>query len=60
MQFVLDRQRQEAQRQIIDAEGAKEIARIQAEGKKNATIIDSEAMARSMEIEAEGMKKATN
>ena len=58
MQFVLDRQRQEAQRQIIDAEGAKEIARIQAEGKKNATIIDSEAMARSMEIEAEGMKKA--
>ncbi len=58
MQFVLDRQRQEAQRQIIDAEGAKEIAKIQAEGKKNATIIDSEAKARSMEIEAEGMKKA--
>jgi regulator of protease activity HflC (stomatin/prohibitin superfamily) len=58
MQFVLDRQKQEAQRQIIDAEGAKEIARIQAEGKKNATIIDSEAKARGNEIEAEGIKKA--
>lgn len=58
MQFVLDRQRQEAQRQIIDAEGAKEVAKIQAEGKKNATIIDSEARARAMEIEAEGMKNA--
>lgn len=58
MQFVLDRQRQEAQRQIIDAEGAKEIARIQAEGKKNATIIDAEAKARGTEIEAEGIKRA--
>ncbi|MBK8558344.1 MAG: prohibitin family protein [Lewinellaceae bacterium] len=58
MEFVLDRQRQEAQRQIIDAEGAKEIARIQAEGKKNATIIEAEAKAKSNEIEAEGIKKA--
>lgn len=58
MQFVLDRQRQEAQRQIIDAEGAKEIARIQAEGKKNATIINAEAKARGIEIEAEGVKRA--
>lgn len=58
MQFVLDRQKQEAQRQIIDAEGAKEIARIQAEGKKNAAIIDAEAKARGTEIEAEGIKKA--
>jgi prohibitin 1 len=60
MQFVLDRQKQEAQRQIIDAEGAKEIARIQAEGKKNATIIDAEARARGNEIEAEGIKKAND
>jgi len=60
MQFVLDRQKQEAQRQIIDAEGAKEIARIQAEGKKNATIIDSEARARGNEIEAAGIKKAND
>jgi len=58
MQFVLDRQRQEAQRQIIDAEGAKEIARIQAEGQKNAAIIQSEAKAKSNELEAEGMKRA--
>lgn len=58
MQFVLDRQKQEAQRQIIDAEGAKEIARIQAEGKKNATIIDAEAKAQGTEIEAEGIKRA--
>jgi prohibitin 1 len=58
MQFVLDRQKQEAQRQIIDAEGAKEIAKINAEGKKNATIIAAEAEARSTEIEAEGIKKA--
>ena len=60
MQFVLDRQKQEAQRQIIDAEGAKEIARIQAEGKKNAAIIESEAKARGTEIEAEGIKKAND
>ncbi len=60
MQFVLDRQKQEAQRQIIDAEGAKEIARIQAEGKKNATIIDAEAKARGIEIEAEGIKRAND
>ncbi len=58
MQFVLDRQKQEAQRQIIDAEGAKEIARIQAEGKKNAAIIESEAKAKSNEIEGEGIKRA--
>jgi regulator of protease activity HflC (stomatin/prohibitin superfamily) len=58
MQFVLDRQKQEAQRQIIDAEGAKEIARIQAEGQKNAAIIDAEAKAQSNEIQAEGIKKA--
>lgn len=60
MQFVLDRQRQEAQRQIIDAEGAKEIARIQAEGKKNAAIIESEAKAKSNEIEALGIKNAND
>jgi regulator of protease activity HflC (stomatin/prohibitin superfamily) len=60
MQFVLDRQKQEAQRQIIDAEGAKEIARIQAEGKKNATIIDAEAKAKGTEIEAEGIKRAND
>jgi prohibitin 1 len=60
MQFILDRQKQEAQRQIIDAEGAKEIARIQAEGKKNAAIIESEAKAKSNEIEAEGIKKAND
>jgi prohibitin 1 len=60
MQFVLDRQKQEAQRQIIDAEGAKEIARIQAEGKKNAAIIDAEAKAKSIELEAEGQKKAND
>jgi prohibitin 1 len=58
MQFILDRQKQEAQRQIIDAEGAKEIARIQAEGKKNAAIIESEAKAKSNEIEAAGIKNA--
>ena len=50
----------EAQRQIIDAEGAKEIARIQAEGKKNATIIEAEARAKGNEIEAEGIKKAND
>jgi prohibitin 1 len=60
MQFVLERQRQEAQRQIIDAEGAKEIARIQAEGKRNAAIIDAEARAKSVEIEAEANKRAND
>ena len=58
MQFILDRQKQEAQRQIIDAEGAKEVAKIQAEGRKNATIIDSEAKAAGSVIMAEGTKRA--
>jgi regulator of protease activity HflC (stomatin/prohibitin superfamily) len=58
MQFILDRQKQEAQRQIIDAEGAKEVAKIQAEGRKNATIIDSEAKAAGSVIMAEGIKRA--
>lgn len=60
MQFVLDRQKQEAQRQIIDAEGAKEIARIQAEGKRNATIIEAEARAKRTEIEAQGIQRAND
>ena len=60
MQFVLDRQKQEAQRQIIDAEGIKEIARIQAEGKKNATVIDATAAAESIEIRAEANKRAND
>lgn len=60
MEFVLDRQKREAQRQIIDAEGAKEIARIQAEGRKQAQIIEAEARRASQEIEAEGTKKAND
>ena len=36
MEFVKEREKRDAERKIIEAEGKKEIARIQAEGEKNA------------------------
>lgn len=57
MEFVKEREKRDAERKIIEAEGKKEIARIQAEGEKSATILQAEARKRTIEIEAEG--KAT-
>ena len=58
MEFVKEREKRDAERRIIEAEGKKEIARIQAEGEKNAVIIQSEARKRMFEIEAEGRANA--
>jgi prohibitin 1 len=59
MEFVKERQKRDAERLIIEAEGKREIARIQAEGEKNAKIIAAEALKRTLEIEAEGRAAAT-
>lgn len=58
MEFVKEREKRDAERRIIEAEGKKEIARIQAEGEKNASIIQAEARKRMFEIEAEGRANA--
>jgi regulator of protease activity HflC (stomatin/prohibitin superfamily) len=58
MEFVKEREKRDAERRIIEAEGKKEIARIQAEGEKNASIIQAEARKRVYEIEAEGKANA--
>jgi regulator of protease activity HflC (stomatin/prohibitin superfamily) len=58
MVFVKERQQRDAERQIIEAEGKKKIASIQAEGENNAKIIAAEAQKRIVEIEAEGKANA--
>lgn len=58
MEFIKEKEKRDAERKIIEAEGKKEIARIQAEGEKNATIIAAEAKKRTIEIEAEGKANA--
>lgn len=58
MEFVKEREKRDAERRIIEAEGKKEIARIQAEGEKNASIIQAEARKSIMEIEAQGKANA--
>ncbi|WP_430895405.1 MULTISPECIES: SPFH domain-containing protein [unclassified Paraflavitalea] len=58
MEFVKEREKRDAERRIIEAEGKKEIARIQAEGEQNAAIIQAQAKKRILEIEAEGKANA--
>lgn len=58
MEFIKDRERKDAERRIIEAEGRKEIARIQAEGEMNAKIIAAEALKKTLEIEAAGKANA--
>lgn len=58
MEFIKEREKRDAERRIIEAEGKKEIARIQAEGEKKAAIIQAEARKRIFEIEAEGKANA--
>ncbi len=58
MVFVKERQQRDAERQIIEAEGKKKIASIQAEGENNAKIIAAEGQKRIAEIEAEGKANA--
>lgn len=57
MEFVKEKEKRDAERRIIEAEGKKAIAKIEAEGEKNAAIIQAEGQKAIAKIEAEG--KAT-
>lgn len=58
MEFVKEREKRDAERRIIEAEGKKQIARIQAEGENNAAIIAAEGRKKIAEIEAAGKANA--
>jgi prohibitin 1 len=58
MEFVLDRQKKEVERQIIETEGQKKTIIIQAEARAETTKIDAEAKAMAIEIEAKANKNA--
>jgi prohibitin 1 len=58
MEFVKEREKRDAERRIIEAEGKKQIARIQAEGENNAAIIAAEGRKKIAEIEASGKADA--
>jgi regulator of protease activity HflC (stomatin/prohibitin superfamily) len=58
MEFVLDRQKKEVERQIIEAEGAKKTNVIQAEARAEAMRIEAEGSAKSIEIKAKANKAA--
>jgi regulator of protease activity HflC (stomatin/prohibitin superfamily) len=58
MEFVLDRQKKEVERQIIEAEGAKKTNVIQAEARAEAMRIEAEGSAKSIEIKAKANKTA--
>lgn len=60
MEFVLDRQKKEVERQVIEAEGAKRTNVIQSEARAESAIIESEGKARSIEIEAKANKAAND
>ncbi|MEN9968599.1 MAG: hypothetical protein RIR94_777 [Bacteroidota bacterium] len=60
MEFVLDRQKKEMDRQLIEAEGAKKNAIIQAEAKAQTAILEAEGKAKSIEIEAKANKSAND
>ena len=58
MEFILDKQRKEVERQLIDAEGVKKANVIQSEAKAEAMKIEAEGRAKSIEIEAKANKNA--
>lgn len=58
IEFVLDRQKKEVERQIIEAEGAKKTNVIQAQAKAETMQIEAEGRAKSIEIEAKANKAA--
>jgi len=60
MEFVLDRQKKEMERQIIEAEGSKKTNVIQAEAKAETTKIEAEGRAKGIEIEAKANKNAND
>lgn len=60
MEFVLDRQKKEVERQIIEAEGAKKTNVIQAEARAQMMKIEAEGRAQNIEIEAKANKLAND
>jgi regulator of protease activity HflC (stomatin/prohibitin superfamily) len=60
MEFVLDRQKKEVERQIIEAEGAKKTNVIQAEARAESMRIEAEGSAKSIEIKAKANKAAND
>jgi prohibitin 1 len=60
MEFVLDRQKKEMDRQLIEAEGAKKNAIIQAEARAESVKIEAEGRAKGIEIEAKANKAAND
>jgi regulator of protease activity HflC (stomatin/prohibitin superfamily) len=60
MEFVLDRQKKEVERQIIEIEGQKKTNIIQAEARAESTRIEAEGNAKAIEIEAKANKVAND
>jgi regulator of protease activity HflC (stomatin/prohibitin superfamily) len=60
IEFVLDRQKKEVERQIIEIEGQKKTNIIQAEAKAETTRIIAEGSAKAIEIEAKANKAAND
>ncbi|MFM8596375.1 MAG: prohibitin family protein [Flavobacteriales bacterium] len=60
MEFVLDRQKKEMDRQLIEAEGAKKNAIIQAEARAETAKIEADGRAKGIEIEAKANKAAND
>lgn len=58
MEFILQRETKDAQRKVIEAEGAKQIAIINAEGQKQSQILRAEGEKIARITEAEGIKQA--
>jgi prohibitin 1 len=60
MEFVKDREKREAERKIIMANGDKQARIIAAEGLREQTEIEARAKAFALQMEAEGQKKAND
>lgn len=60
MEFILDRERREAERRTIEAEGKKKAAVIAAEADKQVVIIAAEGKRQASILEAEGTKEAND
>lgn len=58
MEFTLQKQRKEAERTLIEAEGRKKVAIIEAEAKRDQQMIDAEADKNASILRAEGTQKA--
>ena len=60
MEFILQRETKDAERKVIEAEGAKQITIIAAEGQKQSDILRAEGEKSARVIEAEGIKQAND